>query len=99
MTNLHTQTARSSVRLIRQALADLRAASADLSNEANFKELVSASDVLSSSIKRLSAYTGDAQQNDESPRQRVSVDINRVSRILQAAEAGNVCPSCGNLRT
>lgn len=87
------------MRLIRQALADLRAASVDLENEANFKELVNASDVLSSSIKRLAGYVGDAPQDDESPRTRVSVDINRVSRILQAAEAGNVCPSCGNLRT
>ena len=97
--DLASHTARSSVRLIKQALADMRTASADLSSDANIQEVTRSADVLSGAIKRLAAYVGDAPKEDETPRQRASIDINRVNRILKAADAGCVCPKCGLLRT
>ena len=99
MADLASQTARSSVRLIQQALSDLRAASADLSNDVNIQEVTRSADVLSGVIKKLASYVGDAPNEDESPRKRASIDIERVSRILKAAETGCVCPTCGHLRT
>jgi len=95
--DLASHTARSSVRLIKQALFDLRAASADLLNDANIQEVTRSADVLSGAIKRLASYVGDAPK-EEVPRQRASININRVNRILKTVEAGSVCPSCGLLR-
>lgn len=98
MADLATHTARSSVRLIRQALSDLRAASADLSNDVNIQEVTRSADVLSGAIKRLAAYVGDAPQDDESPRQRRSIDIKHVNRVLAAAIKGEICPKCNLLK-
>lgn len=98
VSDLASQTARSSVRLVKQALSDLRAASADLSNDANIQEVTRSADVLSSAIKRLASYIGDAPNEDEAPRQRVSIDIRRVNRIIRAAMNDEKCPICGLLR-
>ena len=98
MNDLQAQTGRSSVRLIKQALSDLRAASTDLQNPTSITEVTRSADVLSSAIKRLSFHIGDAPKEDDAPRQRVSIDIERVNRILGAAEEGKVCPLCGHLR-
>lgn len=96
--NLVSQTARSSVRLIKQALADMRAASSDLSSGANIQEVSRSADVLSNSIKRLSSYVGDVSENNELPRQRESIDIERISRIIEAAVKGENCQKCGRFR-
>lgn len=98
MANLATHTARSSVRLIRQALSDLRAASANLSDDANIQEIARSADVLSGAIKRLAAYVGDVPTEAEPPRQRENIDIKQVNRILEAAQASTRCPKCGCLQ-
>jgi len=96
--DLASQTARSSVRLIKQALADMRAASADLTSDANIQEVTRSADVLSGAIKRLAAYVGDASIEVVPPRQREEIDIERVNRIISAAMKGEACPTCGHLR-
>lgn len=98
MADLASQTARSSVRLIKQALADMRAASADLTSDANIQEVTRSADVLSGAIKRLAAYVGDAPTEAVTPLQRVSIDIGRVNRIIRAAMNDAKCPICGLLR-
>lgn len=98
MADLASHTARSSVRLIKQALADMRAASADLSSGANIEEVTRSADVLSGAIKRLASYVGDAPPDVVTPRQREVIDIHHVTRIIGAAMKGETCPSCGHLR-
>ncbi len=98
MADLASHTARSSVRLIKQALADMRAASADLTSDANIQEVTRSADVLSGAIKRLAGYVGDASTEAVPPRQRVSIDIGRVNRIIRAAMNDEKCPICGLLR-
>ncbi len=97
VTDLASQTARSSVRLIKQALADMRGASADHS-DVNIQEVTRSVDMLSSAIKRLAAYVADTPKEDETPRKRGSKDITRVNRILEPANEVSVCPKCGHLR-
>lgn len=101
MPNLASRTARSSVKLIRQSLADLRAASADLSNDANIQEVTRSADVLSGAIKRLERYVKDGPMENDPPAPnsgRPRIDIVRVARNLAAIKKGDVCPKCAFLR-
>lgn len=94
---LKSRTATSSVALIRRALADMRAASANLEAEGAFDEIVRSAETLSGGIKRLSVYAQDIpSKKAPSPTEKSAVEVEHVARVLSAAKNGT-CKRCGGL--
>lgn len=102
MSELKSRTARSSAKLVKQMLRDMRWHAARLDDPASVESVLTMAGTLSESVKKLSQILGDPTPANETQKTRDTapkIGMEALKNFIAVSDSGaDFCPDCGGVR-